>query len=170
VAIYSVSVLVDTIDLTDDVLDALFGELDEVVPSSSDGVVRITGVVQATDGESAAFDLIEQIHGALPQAAAIRLDQDLVSIPDIADRTGRSRESVRLLVDGKRGPGRFPSPVGTVGDSIRVWPWAVVLEWFRELLDHDLGERGVSPEAAAFVDACLAGKIRNRRRRIPARP
>jgi hypothetical protein len=52
------------------------------------------------------------------------------------------RESVRLLVDGKRGPGRFPPPVGVVGDGARVWPWSVVPEWFNKVLGVDLGENG----------------------------
>jgi hypothetical protein len=46
--------------------------------------------------------------------------------------------------------------VGVVGDGIRIWPWAVVVEWFAGRLDHDLGERGVPPEVAAVVDAELA--------------
>ena len=72
---------------------------------------------------------------------------------DIARRAGRTRESVRLLVDGKRGPGGFPPPLGIVGEGIRVWPWSVVLEWFDKVLGVDLGEHGVPPEAAAVLDA-----------------
>lgn len=158
---YTVSVLLENVDLTDDVLDAIFTKIEDVVPSSVDGAVKLTASIDAADDESAAFHLIDQIHSVLPQAAPVRLDQDLVSIPDIAERSGRSRESVRLLVEGKRGPGQFPISVGTVGDAIRVWPWAVVLDWFRNALHEDLGERGVSPEVAALVDACLAGKRRH---------
>jgi hypothetical protein len=155
---YTISVVLNNVDLTDDVLDALFAELEDAVPSSVSGVVRVTAPVEATDDESAAFHLIEKLQAVLPNAVLVRLDQDLVSIPDIAERTGRSRESVRQLVDGKRGPGSFPSPIGTVGDAIRVWPWALVLAWFRDVLGEDLGERGVAPQVAAVVDACLAGR------------
>ncbi|HEY9557462.1 MAG TPA: hypothetical protein VIR58_12050 [Acidimicrobiales bacterium] len=158
---YTVSLLLENVDLTDEVLDAIFTEFEDVVPSSIDGAVKLTASIEAANDESAAFRLIDQVHSVLPQAAPVRLDQDLVSIPDIAERSGRSRESVRLLVAGKRGPGQFPISVGTVGDGIRVWPWAVVLDWFRDALHEDLGERGVSPEAAALVDACLAGKRRH---------
>ena len=38
----------------------------------------------------------------------------------------------------------------------RVWPWSVVLQWFSQALGTDLGERGVSPEAAAVLDAGFA--------------
>jgi hypothetical protein len=80
----------------------------------------------------------------VPAAVLLRVDQNLVSVSDIAQRIGRTRESVQLLVDGKRGPGRFPPPIGVVGDGIRVWPWSVVLE-SDKVLDVDLGEKGVQP-------------------------
>lgn len=156
---YTVSLILANVELTDDVLDDLFAAIEDVVPSSIDGVVKITAPVEASDDESAAFHLVDEIQAVLPHAVPVRLDQDLVSIPDIAERTERTRESIRLLIDGKRGPGGFPSPVGTVGDAIRVWPWAVVVEWFRTALGEDVEERGVSPEAASMVDACLAGKL-----------
>ena len=38
---------------------------------------------------------------------------DLVSLKDIAARTGRSYESVRKLAHGQRGPGGFPAPLST---------------------------------------------------------
>lgn len=158
--VYTVSVVVGNLELTDDVLDALFARVEDAVPSSVNGLVKVTAPVEDSDDQSATFRLIEQLHAALPDLTVLRLDQDLVTISDIAKRTDRTRESVRLLVDGKRGPGQFPPPIGTVGDGIRIWPWAVVLTWFREILDHDLGEYGVSPDTAAFVDACLYGKVR----------
>ena len=77
---------------------------------------------------------------------------------DIARRVGRTRESVRLLVDGKRGPGGFPAPLGVVGEGIRVWPWSVVLEWFDKVLGVDLGENGVPPDAASVLDASFAAR------------
>lgn len=157
--IYTASVVLENVELTDKVLGDLFTTIDDVVPSSIDGVVKVTAPIEASDDVLAAFQLVDQVQAAIPGAVPVRLDQDLVSISDIAERTGRTRESVRFLVDGKRGPGGFPAPVGSVGDAIRVWPWAAVADWFRTSLDEDLGERGVSPEAAAVVDACLAGKL-----------
>jgi len=93
---------------------------------------------------------------AVLAAVPLRVDQDLVSVSDIAQRLSRSRESVRLLVDGKRGPGRFPPAVGTVGNGIRVWPWSVVWEWSAKVLGVDLGENGVPPLTAAVLDVGFA--------------
>ncbi len=92
----------------------------------------------------------------MPTAVPLRVDQDLVSVSDIAQRVGRTRESVRLLVDGKRGPGRFPPPIGVVGDGIRVWPWSAALEWFQNVLVVDLGQNGVPPLTAAVLDVSFA--------------
>lgn len=158
-ATYNVSVVLEGIEFTDAVLDRLFSAVPDAVPADIAGLVTVTAPIDAADPEAAAFALVDALHQAVPDAVAVRLDQDLVAIPDIAERTERSRESVRLLVEGKRGPGAFPVPVGTVGDGIRVWPWASVVEWFRTAFGVDLGERGVPPEVAAVVDSCLASRV-----------
>src|SRR2546421_12108140 len=48
---------------------------------------------------------VEKVDGLLVEA----IDAGgLVTMAEIADRLGRSRESVRLLISGGRGPGGFP--------------------------------------------------------------
>ena len=155
---FTVSIVLEQITLTDAVVDRLLAALPDAIPAQIGGVVTVTAPVDASDPEAAAFGLIDALDRALPQAVVCRLDQDLVAIPDIAVRTNRSRESVRLLVDGKRGPGGFPGPIGTVGDGIRIWPWASVLQWFAHRLGADLGEHAIPPEVAAVVDARLAAR------------
>lgn len=156
---FNVSLVLENVELTDENLDRLFEALPDAVPAEIGGLVTISSPVDAPNAEAAAFSLVDLIGEVIPDAIAVRLDQDFVSVPDIAERTGRSRESVRLLVEGKRGPGGFPGPVGTVGDGIRVWPWAMVVEWFKAQYGHDLGERVVPPEVAAVIDACLAARM-----------
>src|SRR6266496_399390 len=46
---------------------------------------------------------------------------DLVSLRDIAARTGRSYESVRKLAHGQRGPGGFPAPLSTGQWALYSW-------------------------------------------------
>jgi len=156
VATFTVSVVVDGLDLGNHDLDLIFEVLPDAVPASVAGIVSITSPIDAHSAENAAMLLVDEIRRMFPHAIPLRLDQDLVAIPDIAARMNRGRESVRLLVDGKRGPGGFPPPVGVVGDGIRVWPWAVVADWLAARLGFDTGERLVSPEVAARVDALLA--------------
>ncbi|MGH3565855.1 MAG: hypothetical protein ACRDRH_07435 [Pseudonocardia sp.] len=56
--------------------------------------------------------------------------EDLVSLKEIADRTGRGYESVRLLARGGRGPGGFPPPMSAAGWTL--YSWATVARWFAD--------------------------------------
>lgn len=155
---FNVTLVVDNLELTDDNLDRLFDVLPDAVPAHIAGLVTVGAPVDAGTADDAAFALVETIADVFPDARPSRLDQDLVSIPDIAGRVDRTRESVRLLVDGKRGPGSFPTPVGTVGDGIRIWPWALVVEWFAEALGEEVDDPGVPPSVAAVIDASLVNR------------
>lgn len=65
----------------------------------------------------------------------MRIEPDeLVTIAEIAQRYGRSPESVRLLVGGERGPGGFPAAVWT--EQPRMWRRAAVDQWFATCLDE----------------------------------
>ena len=74
---------------------------------------------------------------------------DIVTMAEIADRLERTRESVRLLIAGKRGKGGFPAPISHSRDRGRLWRWSDVAEWLDAL---DPEER----EAAHFVTAANA--------------
>jgi predicted DNA-binding transcriptional regulator AlpA len=54
---------------------------------------------------------------------------DLVTMSEIAERLGRSRESIRLLASGQRGRGDFPSPVSRTRSRSRLWRWSEIIEW-----------------------------------------
>lgn len=55
---------------------------------------------------------------------------DVVSIKDIAARTGRTYESVRLLAAGKRGPGGFPVPLSR--GQWALYSWTEVSIWLAQ--------------------------------------
>lgn len=82
---------------------------------------------------------------------------DLVTLADIASRTGRSYESVRLLAAGRRGPGEFPVPVHTTSGD-RPWnfySWAAVATW----LSNSLGEPvTVPPHELTTADRLLSAR------------
>ena len=67
-------------------------------------------------------------------------DAGLVSMADIAARTGRTRESVRLLITGKRGPGGFPPPVTDPRSRYRLWRSDEVKTRLREHLAATLDD------------------------------
>lgn len=152
---FTVGLVVDDLTLDDATLDRLFDALPGVVPAHVAGLTTVAAPVDAATGLAAAHQLADELRRVFPDIVIRRVEQDFVSIPDIAERTGRSRESIRLLVEGKRGPGEFPTPAGVIGSGIRFWAWAAVLDWFSDRLGDDLGERGVTPAEAARFDADL---------------
>lgn len=93
------------------------------------------------------------IESAVPGIRVIRVEpEDLVTASDIAERTGRSRESVRLLIAGERGPGGFPLPVSHLRSRGRLWRWADAARWFAT----ELGERFPASVGADFLAALNA--------------
>jgi hypothetical protein len=131
--------------------DALFGRRDRV---------------QFADFDREAPDLVRAIVSAMEQVESIhglrvlRVEpEDLVSASVIAERTGRSRESVRLLAEGKRGPGGFPLPISWVDARTRLWHWSDVANWFAEKLDQRVGDLA-DAQLIAAVNAGL--ETRNR--------
>jgi hypothetical protein len=66
---------------------------------------------------------------------------------------------VRLLAEGRRGPGGFPQPISWVDARTRLWHWSDVANWFAE----ELGERVDDLDDAALIAALNASlETRNR--------
>jgi hypothetical protein len=55
---------------------------------------------------------------------------DWVTLQDVADRIGRSREAVRLWSIGRNAPGGFPPPLNP-GSKTEFYSWAEVAPWLR---------------------------------------
>ncbi len=62
---------------------------------------------------------------------------DLVTLSEIAERMGRTRESVRLLAAGERGAGDFPPPVSHLRSRFRLWRWSDVAVWAGVVSDQE---------------------------------
>jgi hypothetical protein len=100
------------------------------------------------------------------------LPDDLVTVAAIAARTGRSDESVRLLCQGRRGPGGFPAAAGWINEKTQIWRWTDVARWFGDAL----GEPPVGAEHAPFLAAlndaldlaARAGDLRERPEELAA--
>lgn len=114
--------------------DATFGEVDRVqyaefsrdAPDFAHAVTSAIHEVESVDG-------LRVTH--------VEPD-DLVTAAEIAERLGRSRESVRLIAAGERGDGDFPAPVSHLRTRNRLWRWSDVAEWAErrapQSLDHVL--------------------------------
>ncbi len=81
---------------------------------------------------------------------------DLVTASEIAERLGRSRESVRLLIAGQRGPGNFPAPVSHLRSRNRLWRWSDVAGWAGETNAKDLAEARLTAAVNAALDLRMA--------------
>ena len=131
--------------------DATFGEVDAC--QYADFTRRARSLAEAVGSAKRA------IESAVPGVRVIRVEpEDLVTAADIAERTGRSRESVRLLIAGQRGPGGFPAPVSHLKSRGRIWKWADVVRWFASALS----EAHHSIKEADFISA-LNGALEVRR-------
>jgi len=90
----------------------------------------------------------------------LAVEDELVSIADIAERTSRSRQSVSMLVSGHRGPGNFPRPVaGNVRSPL--WHWADVAAWFEGNDADDLVFEDRLREIAS-INGALANRVLSR--------
>ncbi len=162
---YGFMLVVEGADLVrEDILDKLFEA------GCDDALFGVRGHLQFGEFERQARSLSEAVIGAIEQVESVlplrvvRIQpEELVSASAIAQRTGRSRESVRLLVEGKRGPGGFPAPVAWVDAKTRLWRWSDVARWFREALGEGL-DAGEGADFLAALNAAL--ELRNRAARL----
>lgn len=117
---------------------------------ASDGTFTAEFDREAPTFPAAVVSALEAIQSALPGVRLLRvLPDDLVTVAAIAARTGRTDESVRLLAQGRRGPGGFPPAAAWINEKTQVWRWSDVARWFTDALD----EPPVGAKHAAFLAA-----------------
>jgi predicted DNA-binding transcriptional regulator AlpA len=125
--------------------DATFGIVDDV--GYADFIREAPSIGEAV---RSAIDQIESV----PGLRVLRAEpDDLVTMREIAERLGRSRESVRLLIKGDRGPGGFPPPVSHLKARSRLWRWSEVAAWAENVSPP------VDLHAAAIIAAINAALV-----------
>ena len=110
---YQFTLIVEGPDLQSDrAIDALFDAgCDDALVGRTDRIQYLDFDRDGPNPETAILSAIADVE-RLPGVEVIRLaGGGLVSMADIATHTGRSRESIRLLVTNERSPGGFPAPV-----------------------------------------------------------
>jgi len=149
------TLIVEGPDLQDDAyIEALFAA------GFDDAIVGRVGSIQYVDFDresesfaDAVFSATEDLEAVVAEGRVVHLEpDDLVTMSEIAERTGRTRESVRLLVSGDRGPGSFPAPATHFRSRQRMWRWQAVAVWFAERLAEPqlVGDPGQAQFIAAF--------------------
>jgi hypothetical protein len=125
---YGFAVRVVGLDLTNEVqIESLDNELITIIPSVSDGIQSLDVVVEAPSPKAAwqAFEHYLDEHA--PEISIRRVDLDLVTLAEIAERLNVSRETVRLWSKGARRE-NFPTSFATAGSTL-LWTWADVTTW-----------------------------------------
>lgn len=120
--------------LDDEQFDALHeAGCDDALLGVRDGAQYAAFDREASSFSEALASAIHDVTAAVPGLQVVRVEPDqLVTLAAIAERSGRSREYIRLLSNSKRGPGGFPSPVAYADRKTRLWHWPDVAHWLNE--------------------------------------
>ena len=157
------TLIVDGPDLQDDAcIDRLFeAGCDDGTVGRADGIQYIDFDRDAPSFDEAVLSAVTDVERVAGAEVVRVADAGLVSMTDIAARIGRTRESVRLLVTGARGPGGFPPPVTDPRGRYRLWRWSDVAQW----LTTQLGE-GTLPDDCAAMAVNASLELRRQRRNL----
>jgi hypothetical protein len=118
---------------------------------------------RASSLPGAVSSALQELLKALPDATVLRIEEDdLATMADIARRSGRTAESIRLLVSGRRGPGGFPPAAGHLDARTKIWRWADAAQWFEETLGEPLPDTSDSAFLQAFNDALEIRRLARR--------
>ena len=141
--------------LTDESLDALYeAGCDDAVFGERDGAQYATFDREAASFRVALKTAIANLTAAVSDIQVVRIaPEEFVTLSAIAERSGLSREYVRLLANQQRGPGGFPPPVVYADHKTRLWHWADVAEWLQE---HKKSKERLDTEGADLVLAMNA--------------
>jgi hypothetical protein len=145
----------DTDVLADEALDALFAAgCDDALFGERDGAQYAAFDREAPNFSEALASALTAVQSAVTGIRVVRIEPDeLVTMAAIAERSALSREYIRLLAGGDRGPGGFPPPVAYVDDKTRLWHWPDVAHW---LIEHRRAKVDVDAQAADLVAAMNA--------------
>ncbi|MEX0650916.1 MAG: hypothetical protein WD186_02690 [Actinomycetota bacterium] len=161
---HSFTLIVDGPIDDDSVLNALFeAGCDDATFGSIDGV----GLADFNRGARTFLEAVRSAVRAVESVPSLRVvrvePEDLVTMAEMARRLDRSREGVRLLIAGERGPGAFPAPVSRVRSRSPLWRWADVAAWAHEALGHH------NTDAALVASINAALELRRQRPRLAPR-
>ena len=140
--LYNFMVIVKGGDIVndDELSDALYqAGCDDSTPGMVDGIATLEFDREAADLYTALTSAIADIE-SIPDLTVVRIaNAGLMTMAAIAERVGRGREAIRLLVTGENGPGGFPAPATNTTARYRMWYWNEVASWFKQAFseDHD---------------------------------
>jgi hypothetical protein len=142
-------------EVTADEADALYGVFNDGSIVTGAGETEIEFTREAPNLAEAIVSAIRDIESVGDLRVTGAGQEDLVSMLDIAHRTRRSREAVRLWAAGQRGPGGFPAVAWESPAGERFWHWSDVARWVREYLNLAVD---VEPDEIRWADEILKAR------------
>jgi hypothetical protein len=141
--------------LDDEQFDALYDAgCDDALFGVRDGAQYGAFDREANSFSEALASAIGDVTSAVPGLQVVRIEPDeLVTMAAIAERSGLSREYIRLLSSNQRGPGGFPAPVTYADHKTRLWHWPDIAHW---LTEHQKAKVDLDAHAADLVAAMNA--------------
>ncbi|WP_342627186.1 hypothetical protein AAC691_12920 [Nguyenibacter vanlangensis] len=126
---YEFSIIASGLDEAADDFEGRFYDngCDDATVSFQKGNIILDFAREAESLNSAIESAIADVRRAGAKVERVEPDP-LVSLTDIATRSGISKAAVSLYVANKRGEG-FPSPCARVTTSTPLWQWSVVARW-----------------------------------------
>ena len=112
----------------EDLVDELYGRCDDATISTRGSTVILEFDREAETFGEAVRSAIEDVEATALTVERLEADE-LVTLSDIAERIGRTVESVRQHVQGLRGHGDFPAPAARAGQRVQLWHWSDVADW-----------------------------------------
>jgi transcriptional regulator with XRE-family HTH domain len=137
---------------------------DDATISFQKGALVLEFDRQAKNLSQALFSAILDVTAAGAKVLHVEPDY-LVSLSDIAQRSGLSRSAATLYAKGERGQD-FPAPIARVTTESPLWDWLSVARWFKKR--RQLG-RNVVVQAKIMRETNLAIQRGELRRSVFAR-
>jgi hypothetical protein len=142
-------------EVTAEEADALYGVFHDGSIVTGDGKTEIEFTREAPGLAEAIVSAIRDVESIGDLRVTGAGQEDVVSMLDIAHRTKRSREAVRLWAAGKRGPGGFPEAAWESPAGERFWRWPEVARWVREHFNLAVD---IEPDEIRWADEILKAR------------
>lgn len=131
---------------------------DDATVSFQRGHIIVDFSREADSIEDAIASALEGV--ILAGATVDRIEPDpLVSLADIAHRTGLTRAALTNYSKGRRAKA-FPAPVAKVTSDSPLWDWSAVSRWFYENRNGDR-DAAIEAEAVRQANAAISQGVAN---------
>lgn len=112
---------------------------DAVVGSGIAGRLALNFTRKASSADEAVINALRDVRSAIPDAQLIEAAPDYVSLSDVADMVGVSRQNLRKLMTAHAD---FPAPIHSGSNSqVQLWHLEAVLHWLHAHANYKISSQ-----------------------------